>query len=139
MIASAMSVAQQTLGSASTANDSSDHQPGLSPPLSPVGEQDIELTAPTPAAARASRRPATAPSSPMPPHLQSYRNNLGNDITIDVNIGPSTSSAYARAQGSAAFHHAHKHHPHSPSPSRAPLPSTAAPTEAAGPSADGEP
>ncbi len=65
------------------------------------------------------RRPATAPSSPMPPHLQFYRNHLGNDITIDVNIGPSTSSAYARAQGSTAWHHAHRHHGHSSSPSPA--------------------
>ncbi|KIS68232.1 uncharacterized protein UMAG_03814 [Mycosarcoma maydis] len=121
IISSAMSVAQQKLGTASSNNEASDHQPGLSPPLSPVDDQDIELTAPTPAAARAStRRPATAPSSPLPPHLQTYKNNLGNDITIDVNIGPSTSSAYARAQGSTAFHHAHKYHGHSSSPSPAP-------------------
>lgn len=122
-----MSVAQQKLGvGSSPSNDASDHQPGLSPPLSPVDDQDIELTAPTPAAARAStRRPITAPSSPLPPHLKTYKNNLGNDITIDVNIGPSTSSAYARAQGSTAFHHAHKHHSHSPSPSPAPAPASA--------------
>ena len=120
IISSAMSVAQQKLGTAS--NDASDHQPGLSPPLSPVNDQDIELTAPTLAATRAPalRRPATAPSSSLPPHLKSYQNNLGNDITIDVNIGPSSSSAYARAQGSAAFHHAHKYHGHSTSPSLAP-------------------
>ncbi|SPO28084.1 related to mitochondrial Fe2+ transporter MMT1 and related transporters (cation diffusion facilitator superfamily) [Ustilago trichophora] len=129
IISSAMSVAQQKLGTASNNNnnDSSDHQPGLSPPLSSVDDQDIELTAPTLAATRFSaRRPATAPSSPMPPHLQSYQNNLGNDITVDVNIGPSTSSAYARAQGSAAFHHAHKQHSHSPSPAPATLPAAAA-------------
>lgn len=125
IISSAMSVAQQKLGTAS--NDASQHQPGLSPPLSPVDDQDIELTAPTLAATRADvRRPATAPSSPLPPHLKSYQNNLGNDITIDVNIGPSTSSAYARAQGSAAFHHAHKHHGRtsSPSPARVSLPAS---------------
>ncbi|TKY89945.1 hypothetical protein EX895_001243 [Sporisorium graminicola] len=127
-----MSVAQQKLGTnSSNTNDATDHQPGLSPPLSPLDDQDIELTAPTPAAARpatsSSRRPISASSSPLPAHLKSYHNNLGNDITVDVNIGPSTSSAYARAQGSTAFHHAHKHHSHSSSPSPAlvsePLPS----------------
>lgn len=119
IISSAMSVAQQKLGS--TSNEAAaEHQPGLSPPLSPVDDQDIELTAPTPAAAKAARRPATAPTAAMPAHLRSYQNNLGNDITIDVNIGPSTSSAYARAQGSAAFHHAHRYHGHSSSPSPAP-------------------
>ncbi|CBQ68426.1 conserved hypothetical protein [Sporisorium reilianum SRZ2] len=119
IISSAMSVAQHKLGT----NDASNHQPGLSPPLSPVDDHDIELTAPTPAAARSSaRRPISSSSSPLPPHLKSYRNNLGNDITIDVNIGPSSSSAYARAQGSTAFHHAHKQHGHSSSPSPAPVP-----------------
>ncbi|KAJ9473986.1 ZT_dimer domain-containing protein [Pseudozyma hubeiensis] len=133
IISSAMSVAQQKLGTASSANnDASDHQPGLSPPLSPVHDQDIELTAPTPAAARAPKhRPFTAPSSsPMPPHLKTYKNNLGNDITIDVNIGPSTSSAYARAQGSAAFHHGHKHHSNSSSPPAPGPSSTSAHAEA---------
>ncbi|CDW98470.1 hypothetical protein [Sporisorium scitamineum] len=119
-----MSVAQKKLANSSS-NDASDHQPGLSPPLSPIDDQDIELTAPTPAAARSSpRRPISAASSPLPSHLKSYHNNLGNDITIDVNIGPSTSSAYARAQGSTAFHHAHKHHGHSSSPSPAPVPAS---------------
>ncbi|KAJ1033932.1 hypothetical protein NDA16_000140 [Ustilago loliicola] len=126
-----MSVAQKKLGNTSNEAASADHQPGLSPPLSPVDNQDIELTAPTPAAARATRRPPTAPapvSAPaMPAHLQSYQNNLGNDITIDVNVGPSTSSAYARAQSSTAFHHAHRHHGHSSSPSPAPAPATLAP------------
>ena len=123
IISSALSVAQQKLGTASNDAPASDHQPGLSPPLSPVDDHDIELTAPTLARTRfEARRPATAPSSPLPPHLKSYQNNLGNDITVDVNIGPSTSSAYARAQGSAAHHHAHKHHSHSSSPSPAPAP-----------------
>lgn len=127
IISSAMSVAQQKLGTTSSSNEASDHQPGLSPPLSPTGEQDIELTAPTLAATRySSRRPTTAPSSPLPPHLQKYQNNMGKDITVDVNVGPSTSSAYARAQGSAAFHHAHKHHTRSSSPSPAPAPLPAA-------------
>ncbi|SOV06924.1 related to cation diffusion facilitator 10 [Ustilago sp. UG-2017a] len=133
IISSAMSVVQQKLGSSSNDAAAADHQPGLSPPLSPVDDQDIELTAPTPAAARATRLPATATTPTMPAHLRSYQNNLGNDITIDVNIGPSTSSAYARAQGSAAFHHAHRHHTHSssPSPSPAPVHATLAPQHGA--------
>ncbi|SNX85179.1 related to mitochondrial Fe2+ transporter MMT1 and related transporters (cation diffusion facilitator superfamily) [Melanopsichium pennsylvanicum] len=122
IISSAMSVAQHKLGSGS--DDTAHHQPGLSPPLSPDDNQDIELTAPTLAATRHNSRPhSILPSSPLPPHLNTYKTNLGNDITVDVNIGPSTSSAYARAQGSTAFHHAHKYHAHStsPAPASAPL------------------
>ena len=55
IISSAMSVVQQKLGSSSNDAAAADHQPGLSPPLSPIDDQDIELTAPTPAAARATR------------------------------------------------------------------------------------
>lgn len=102
MISTALDVAQQKLRIAS---EPGSHHPGQSPPLSPIGQQDIELTAPTRAVV-----PASSARRPSPPESIRSGAYQSRDITIDVNIGPSSSPAYAQAQRMTAEYQAHKGH-----------------------------
>ena len=70
-------------GAGAGADHDHDHQPGQSPPLSPVDDRDIELTAPSPPALA---HRATPPHRHASPHRK--------DITLDLNVGPSTSRLY---------------------------------------------
>ncbi|PWZ03677.1 hypothetical protein BCV70DRAFT_197881 [Testicularia cyperi] len=114
IISSALDVAQQRLSGGSSSSDNTahpsaiEHHPGSSPPLSPVGEQDIELTAPARALGPVAARRISPPASVRAAQGGSDSPYYKRDISIGLNVGPSTSSAFQRAQGVAADHQAHK-------------------------------